>query len=55
MIVGVVVIILVATISISFGRGSMETAGVLAVGTALACSYLAFRGRVLRILRRFSL
>ena len=55
MFAGVLVIILVSTISISFERGSMETAGVLAIGTALASSYLAFRGRLLQILRRFSL
>jgi hypothetical protein len=55
MIAGAVVIILVSMSSISFARGSMETAGALAVGTALASSSLAFRGRLLRILRRFSL
>jgi hypothetical protein len=55
MLAGVLVIILVSMISISFGRGSIKSAGLLAVGTALTSSYLAFRGRLLRILKRFSL
>jgi hypothetical protein len=55
MLAAVLVIILVATFGIRIGGGALETTGALVVGTALAGAYLAFRGRFLRILRRFSI
>jgi hypothetical protein len=50
-----VLVIMVSTFAISIGGGALVTTGALAVGTALANGYLAFRGRLLRILMRFSI
>jgi hypothetical protein len=55
MLAAALVIILVATFGVSIGGRALETTGALVVGTALASAYLAFRGRLLRILRRFSI
>ena len=55
MLAAALVIILVATFGVSIGGGALETTGALVVGTALASAYLAFRGRLLRILKRFSI
>jgi hypothetical protein len=54
MLAGVLVILLVSAFAIRMGGRALETMGALAVGAALASAYLAFRGRLLRILRRFS-
>jgi len=53
--VGALVIILVSTFGISIGGAALATTGVLVVGAGLASAYLAFRGRLLRIPRRFSI
>jgi hypothetical protein len=55
MLAGALVIILISTLAVSSEGGSLETTGALAVGTALASGYLAFRGSLLRIFRRFSI
>jgi len=55
MLAGVLVIILLSTFAISTGGGALGATGVLVAGAALASAYLAFRGRLLRILRRFSI
>jgi hypothetical protein len=56
MLAGALVIILVSTFAINIGGRALETTGSLAVvGAALASGYLAFRGRLLGILRRFSI
>jgi hypothetical protein len=52
---GLLVILLVATFAIGMRGGALKTTGALVVGTAFASTYLAFRGRFLRILRRFSI
>ena len=54
MLAAMLVIILVATFGFAIGGGALETTGALVAGTALASGYLAFRGRFLRTLRRFS-
>lgn len=53
MLAGLLVILLVSTFAIGMGGGSLKATGALVVGAALASAYLAFRGRLLRILRRF--
>jgi hypothetical protein len=55
MLAGVLVIILLSTFAICTGGGALGATGVLVAGAALASAYLAFRGRLLRILRRFSI
>ena len=55
MLAGVLLIILLSTFAITIGERALVPTGVLAVGAALASGYLAFRGRLLRILRRFSI
>ena len=52
---GALLIILASVFAIGIKGAALETAGVLITGAALASSYLAFRGRLLRILRRFSI
>jgi len=49
------VIILVSTFAIGTGGGVLGATGVLVAGAALASGYLVFRGRLLRILRRFGI
>jgi hypothetical protein len=55
MLAGTLVIILVSMLAIGTGGGALKTTGTLVVGTALATAYLAFRNRLLWILRRFSI
>jgi hypothetical protein len=55
MLAGVLVILLGSTFAISIGGGALKTTGALVVATAIASGYLAFRGRLLRILMRFSI
>jgi hypothetical protein len=55
MLAGVVVILLVSAFAMRIGGGALVPTSALAVGAALASAYLAFRGRFLRILRRFSI
>jgi hypothetical protein len=55
MFVGTLVIILVSASALSSGGRAVEPTGALVVGAALASTYLAFRPRVLRILKRFSI
>jgi len=55
MLAGLVVILVVSIFATGTGAGSLKATGLLAVGIAFATAYLAFRGRFLRILRRFSL
>jgi hypothetical protein len=52
---GVLVILLVSAFAIRIGGGALEITGALVVGVAFASAYLAFRGRLLQILRRFSI
>ena len=54
MLAGVFVILLASLFALSQGIGVLVATEALAVGTALASGYLAFRGRLLRTLRRFS-
>ena len=51
----VLAIILVSTFCIRMGGRALETTGALVAGAALASAHLAFRGRLLPILRRFSI
>ena len=51
---GALVIVLVSALGIGIGGGALEATGSLVVGAALASAWLAFRGRLLRVLRRFS-
>ena len=55
MLAGLLVILLAATFASGMGKGALKTTGALVVATALASAYLAFRGRVLGTLRRFSI
>lgn len=55
MLAGLLVIVLVSTLASGMGGGALKTTGAVVVATALASAYLAFRGRFLGILRRFSL
>ena len=55
MLAGLLAILLVSIFATGMGRAPLKTTGVLAVGIALASAYLAFRGRFLQILRRFSI
>ena len=55
MLAGVLVIILISTFAISTRGGALGATGVLVAGAALASGYLVFRGRLLRILRRFGI
>ena len=55
MLAAALVIILVAAFGVSIGGAALETTGALVVGATLASAYVAFRGRLLWILRRFSL
>jgi hypothetical protein len=55
MLTGMLVIILVSTLAIGTGGGPLKATGALVVGAALASAYVAFQGRLPRILRRFSL
>jgi hypothetical protein len=55
MLAGVLVIILASIFAVSIGTGALKMMGALVVGAALGTGYLAFRGRILHILRHFSL
>src|SRR2546423_1330478 len=55
MLAGALVIILVSVFAIGLGGRALVTTGALVVGAALASASLAFRGRLLWILRRFSI
>jgi hypothetical protein len=55
MLAGALVILLVATLAVNIRAGALGTMGVLAVGAALASAYVAFRGFLPQILRRFSI
>ena len=55
MLVGALVILMVSILGISIGGGALKAAGAVVFSTALVTGYLAFRGRLLRILRRFSI
>ena len=55
MLAAALVIVLMALLAFTIGGKVFETAGALVFGTALGGGYLAFRGRALRILRRYSL
>jgi hypothetical protein len=55
MLAGVLMILLISTFALSIGPASLRTTGALVVGAALASAYLAFRGHLPRILRRFSI
>jgi hypothetical protein len=52
---GALLIILISAFAVGFGQGSLATTGALSVGAAIASGYFAFRGRLLQILRRFSI
>ena len=55
MLAGVVVILMVSLFAISRGKEALVATDDLVVGTAFVSGYLAFRGRLLGILRRFSI
>jgi hypothetical protein len=55
MLAGVLAIILAAAFALRSGGGALVPTGAMAAGAALASAYLAFRGRLLEILRRFSI
>jgi len=55
MLAAALVIVLMCLLAFTIGGKALETIGALVVGTALAGGYLAFRGRALEILRRYSL
>jgi len=55
MLAGVVVIILASMFAIKIGGGAFKTMAALVLGTARASAYFAFRGRLVRTLRRFSI
>jgi hypothetical protein len=54
MLAGALVIMLIAMFSIRGAGGvTVQVTGAFVIGAALPTSYLAFRGRLLRIVRRF--
>jgi hypothetical protein len=55
MLAGVLVIVLAAAFALRIGGGALVPTGAMAAVAALASAYLAFRGRLLEILRRFSI
>jgi len=55
MLAGAFVIIVALAFAVGIGSGALVPTGALVVGAALASAYLAFRGRFLRVLRRFSI
>ncbi len=55
MLAAALLILLLATFGVRKGGQALETTGALIVFAALVSGYLAFRGRVLQTLRRFSL
>lgn len=55
MLAGALVIVLVSMFALSVGAGALKTTGVLLVGASLSTAWLAFRGRLISTLRRFSL
>jgi hypothetical protein len=52
---GALVIVLVAALGIRIGGMALQNGASLIVVAAFASAWLAFRGRLLRVLRRFSL